>query len=103
MDTVTDSECTQSSQKKGEMKSILLSDSDEEAIVDFVKQYEELYDKTQAKFKDNWRKEGLQETVAFTRNLSVNTLKKWFKTKHTRYAKITQTKPGQAASKNTER
>ena len=28
------------------MKSIFLSDSDEEAIVEFVKQHEELYDKT---------------------------------------------------------
>ena len=59
------------------MMSIFLSDSDEEAIVDFVKQHEELYDTTHEKFKDK-RKEGLWETVAASRNLSVNTLKKWF-------------------------
>ena len=34
------------------MKSIFLSDSDEEAIVEFVKQHEELYDKTNDSFKD---------------------------------------------------
>ena len=50
------------------MKSIFLSDSDEEAIVDFVKQHEEPYDKTHAKFKDKQRKEGLWETEAATRN-----------------------------------
>ena len=47
MDTDTDPESTQSRQKKGQMKSIFLSKSDEEAIVEFVKQLEELHDKTQ--------------------------------------------------------
>ena len=103
MDTDTDPECTQSRQKKGQMKSIFLSDSDEEAIVDFVKQLEELYERTYAKFKDKQGKEGLWETVAATRNLSVNTVKKWFETQCTRYGKLTQTKSGQAAAKNTER
>ena len=56
MDTNTDSECTQSRQKKGQMKSIILSDFDE-AIVEFVKHHEELFDKTHAKFKDKQRKE----------------------------------------------
>ena len=37
MDTDTDPECTQSGQKKGQTKSIFLGDSDEEAIVDFMK------------------------------------------------------------------
>ena len=42
MDTDPDPEFTQSRQKKGQMKSIFLSDSDEEATLDFVKQHEEL-------------------------------------------------------------
>ena len=45
-DTDTEVEPIQSRQKKGQMKSIFLSDSDEEAIMEFVKQYEKLYDKT---------------------------------------------------------
>ena len=45
-DMHTDVESTQSRKKKGQMKSIFLSDSDEEAIVEFIKQHEELYDKT---------------------------------------------------------
>ena len=40
------------------MKSIFLSDSDEEDIVDFVKQHKELYDNIHVKFKDEQRKEG---------------------------------------------
>ena len=58
-DTDTDVESTQSRQKKGQMKSIFLSDSDEEAIVEFVKQHEELYDKTNNSFKDKQKKERL--------------------------------------------
>ena len=102
-DTDTDPEYTHSRQKKGQMKSIFLGDSDEEAIDHFVKQHKELYDKTHVKFKDKQRKEGLRETVAVSRNLSVNIVKKWFKTQHTRYGKLTQTKSGQATVKNSER
>ena len=101
--TDTDPECSQSRQKKGQMKSIFLSDSDDEAIVDLMKQYEELFDKTHAKFKDRQRKERLWETVSAYRNLPVSTVKKRFETQRTRYGKLTQTKSGQAAAKNTER
>ena len=52
-----------------QMKSIFLSDSDEEAIVGFIKQHEELYDNTNDSFKDKQKKERLWETLATTRNL----------------------------------
>ena len=58
-DTNTYAESTQSRQKKGQMKTILLSDSDEEAIIEFVKQYEQLYDKTNESFNDKQKKERL--------------------------------------------
>ena len=76
----TDVESTQSRKNKGQMKSNFLTDSDEEAIVEFVKQHKELYDKTNNNFKDKQKKETLWETLASTRNLHVNTVKKWFKT-----------------------
>ena len=72
--TDTDTECTQSRQKKGQRKSICLSKSDEEAIMDFMKQHEELFDKIHVKFKDKQRKEGLWGTVAASRNLPVRSL-----------------------------
>ena len=55
-DTDTDVESTQSRQKKGQMKFISLSDSDKEAIVQFVKQHEELHGKTNNSFKDKQKK-----------------------------------------------
>ena len=102
-DMDTDVESSQSRQKKGQMKSIFLSDSDEEAIVEFVKQHEELYDKTNNSFKDKLKKERLWEQLAATRNLPIKTVKKWFETQRTRYGKLTHTKSGQAAEKITER
>ena len=68
------------------MKSIFLNESEKEDIVGFVKQNAELYNKTRAKFKDKQRKEGLWERLAAFRNLSVNTVQKWFEIQHTRYA-----------------
>ena len=99
----TDTESTQSRQKKGQMKPIFLSDSDEKAIVEFIKQHEELCDKTNNSFKDKQKKERLWEQLAASRNLPVKTVKKWFEAKCTRYGKLTQTKSGQAAEKSTER
>ena len=84
------------------MKSIFLRESDVEAIMEFVKQHEKLYDKTNNSFKDKHKKERLWEILEATRHLPVNTVKKWFKTQHTRYGKLTQTKSGQAAEKSTE-
>ena len=101
-DTDTDVESTPSRQKKGQMKSIFLSDSDEEAIVKFIKQHEELYDKTNDSFKDKQKKERLWEQLAAARNLPIKTVKSWFVTQGTRYGKLTQTKSGQAAEKSTE-
>ena len=85
------------------MKSIFLSDSDKEAIVEFIKQHEKLYDKTNDSFKDKQKKERLWEQLASTRNLPIKTVKKWFQTQRTRYGKLTQMKSRQAAEKSTER
>ena len=58
-DTNTDIESTPARQKKGQMKSIFLSDSNKEAIVAFIEQHEKLYDKTNDCFKDKEKKERL--------------------------------------------
>ena len=76
-DTDADVDSTQSRQKKGKMKSIFLSDSDKESIVELVKQHKELYDNTNDSFKDK-QKTRLWGQLAATRNLPVKTVKKWF-------------------------
>ena len=77
------------------MQSIFLSDSDKEAIVEFVKQQEELYDKTNDSFKDKQKKERLWEQLAATKNLPIKTVKKWFETQRTRYDNHTQSQDKQ--------
>ena len=66
---------SQSRYKKGHMTNIYLTDSDEEAIVDFVKNHEELNNKTNEHFKDNARKECLWKRFASSRIQSVEACK----------------------------
>ena len=61
------------------MTNIYLTNSDEEAIVDFVKDKEEFYDKTNEHFKDKARKECLWKRFANIHKLSVKVCKTWFK------------------------
>ena len=55
---------SQLSYKKGHMSNIYLTDSDEDSIVHFVKDHEELYNKTSEHFKDKSRKEVIGEEFA---------------------------------------
>ena len=61
--------------KKGHTMNIYLTDSDEQAIVDFVKDYEKLYRKISDHFKDKVKKECLWERFASSCNLSVKVCK----------------------------
>ena len=61
--------------KKGHMTNICLTNSDEEAFVDFIKDPEELYDKTDEHFNDKARKEYIWERFTNSRNLSVKVCK----------------------------
>ena len=71
----------------GHMINIFLTHSDEEAIVDFVKDHEEFYDKTNKQFKDKARKE----------------CPTWFKSQRNHHGKLTQSKSGQASKEMTQR
>ena len=62
----TSTEC-QSRRKKEYMMNIYFTDSDEEGIVDFVKDHEELYNKTNGHLKDKARiacERGLQSAAS---------------------------------------
>ena len=79
---------SQSCYKKGHMTNIHLTVSDEEAIVDFVKDHDELYYKTNKHFKDKARKECHWERFANSRKLSVKVCNTWFKSQRTCYSKL---------------
>ena len=75
------------------MTNIYLTDFDVQAIVDFVKDHEELYNKTNEHFKEKARKDCLWERFPSSHKLSVKT---WFKSQRTRYKKLTQSNSSQA-------
>ena len=80
-----------------------LTDLDKEGIVDFVKDLQDFYDKTNEHFKDKARKDCLQERVASCCNLSEKVCKTWFESQRTQYEKLIQSKSGQAPKETTER
>ena len=67
------------------MTNIYLTDLDKEAIVDFVKDHEELYDKTDEYFKDKARKKCLWKQFTNSHKLSVKVCKTCFESQRTRY------------------
>ena len=81
---------SQSKHMKGHMANIYLTDSDEGAIIDFVKDHEELYDKTNQHFKDKARKDCLWERLASSHNLSGKVCKTCFKFQRTHSGKLSQ-------------
>ena len=88
---------SQSRYKKGHMTNVYLTDSDQEAIVDFMKDQEELYNKTSEHFKDKARKESLWEEFKRSRKLSVKVCKTWFDSQRTQYGRL---KSGQGPDGN---
>ena len=66
------------SQSLYKKRHMILTDSDKEAIVAFVKEQETLYDKTSGHFKDKARKEYIWEQFAKSRKLSIKMCKTRF-------------------------
>ena len=67
--------------------------------MDFVKDHEELYNKTNEHFKDKARKDCLWERFVSNHKLSVKVCKAWFESQRTHYGKLAQSKSGQAPRK----
>ena len=93
---------SQSQSRYMHMPNICLTDLEEEAIVNFVKDHKELYDKTNEHFKDRTRKACLWERLAKSHKLSVKVCTTYFKSQRTRYGKLTQSKFSQAPKEMAE-
>ena len=68
-----------------------------------MKDYEELYNKTNEYFKDKARKECFWERLANSFKLSFKVCKTWFQSKRTCHCTFTESKSGQAPKVMTER
>ena len=99
----TSQSSSQICRKKSKMTNIFLTDYDEEVMVNFVKDHDELYDKTNELFKNKSRKYSLWESFARRHKLSIQTCKTWFKSQRTHHSKLTQSISGQAPKEPTDR
>ena len=96
-----DSECHSSA--KTARVCATFTDSQEIAIVEFVKQHPELYDKEHPTFHDRHRREALWAEISAELKLQPFEVRRWFKSQRTRYGKLSKLQSGQAPREMTKR
>ena len=79
------------------------TDSQENAIVEFVKEHPELYNKEHGRFHDRQRKEALWAEISTELKLQPFDVRTWFESQRTRYGKLSKLQSGQAPRKMTKR
>ena len=80
------------------------TDSQETAIVEFVKEHPELYDKEHARFQDRQKKEALWAEISAELKLQPFNVRRWFESQRTRYDKLSKLlQSGQAPREMTKR
>ena len=72
------------------------TDSQEIAIVEFVKEHPEMYDKENGCFHDRHRKEALWAEISAELKLQPFDVTRWFESQITRYGKLSKLQSGQA-------
>ena len=79
------------------------TDNQENAIVEFVKEHPELYDKEHGRFHDKHRKEALWAEISAELKLQPFDVRRWFESQRTRYGKLSKLQSGQAPREMTKR
>ena len=79
------------------------TDSQENAIVEFVKEHPEMYDKEHGRFHDRQRKEALWPEISAELKLQPFDVRRWFESQRTRYGKLSKLQSGQAPREMTKR
>ena len=79
------------------------TDSQEQAIVEFVKEHPELCDKEHGRFHDRQRKEALWADISAELKLQPFDVRRWFESQRTRYGQLSKQQSGQAPREMTKR
>ena len=79
------------------------TDSQETAIVEFVKEHPEFYNKEHAHFHDRQKKEALWAEISAELKLQPFDVRRWFESQQTRYGKLSKLQSGQAPREMTKR
>ena len=96
-----ESECH--SAAKGARVCATFTNSQENAIVEFVKEHRELYDKEHGRFHDRQRKEALWAEISAKLKLQPFDVRRWFESQSTHYGKLSKQQSGQAPREMTKR
>ena len=79
------------------------TNSQETAIVEFVKEHPELYDKEHARFHDRQKMEALWAEISAELKLQPFDVRRWFESQRTRYGKLSKLQSGHAPREMTKR
>ena len=79
------------------------TDSHVTAIVEFVKEHPELYDKEHACFHDRQKKEALWAEISAELKLQPFDVRRWFESQRTLYGKLSKLQSGQVPREMTKR
>ena len=90
-------------QQPREPGSVLHSLTAKNAIVEFMKQYPELYDNENRRFYDRQRKEALWAEISAELKLQPTDVRRWLESQRTCYGKLSKQQSGQAPREMTKR
>ena len=79
------------------------ADREEDAIIEFLQNHPEIYNKEHVRYADKYHKGALWVQVVKELRLDVNDVKYWYTSKRTTFGKVSKNKSGQAPSSYTPR
>ena len=79
------------------------TDREEDAIIEFLQNHPEIYNKEHERYADKYHKEALWVHIAKKLRLDVNDVKCWYTSKRTTFGKVSKNKSGQAPASYTPR
>ena len=82
---------------------VTFTDSQEIAVVEFVKEHPEMYDNEHGRFHDRHRKEALWAEISAELKLQPFDVRRWFESQRTCYGKLSKLQSGQAPREMTVR
>ena len=79
------------------------TDKEEDAIIEFLQNHPEIYNKEHERYADKYHKEALWVEIATELKLDANDVKRWYTSKRTTFGKVSKNKSGQAPASFTPR
>ena len=92
-----------STDKRNKRPPVTLTEEQEQAVVEYLKENPILYNRKLKEYKDKTKRDACWRIMAERIGISTDDIKKWFQSMRTVYGKVTITKSGQAQAELTDR